>query len=105
MIEYIVTEQFFLAFSGFLIAEIFSKPKFRLLVTFQGLKNIRTNLEKISKKIAKRKSAYWEKTFHLHHSRLGWFLAGISVIISNLSLLSFSLGVIFHHLVKERKIF
>lgn len=110
MIEYMITQQAFLAFSGFLIAEIASRSKFGVLVSFQNLKNIKTNLTKISDKISKKEHRFFalnfgKKTFDLHHSRIGWFLAGISVIISNLSLLSFSLGIICHHLIKEKKIF
>jgi len=102
--------QAFLAFSGFFIAEIVSRGKFKILISFQGLKNIKNNLEKISSKITRKKSSYFvlsfgKKTFNLHHSRLGWILAAISVIISSISLLSVSLGIISHHLIKERKIF
>lgn len=110
MIEYMITQQAFLAFSGFLIAEIISRLKFKILISFQDLRNIKTNFKKISKKITKKTSSYLvlnlgKKTFDLHHSRLGWILAGISMIVSNLSLFSVSLGIIIHHWIKERKIF
>jgi hypothetical protein len=110
MIEYMITQQAFLAFSGFLIAELVSRLKFRILISLQDLKNIKTNFKKISNKITRKKSSYLvlnlgKKTFDLHHSRLGWALAGISLIVSSLSLLSVSLGIIFHHLIKEKKLF
>jgi hypothetical protein len=110
MIEYMITQQTFLVFFGFLIAEMVSRAKFKILISFQSLKNIRTNLEKISNKITRKKSSYFvlnlgKKTFDVHHSRIGWFLAVISLIASSLSLLSFSLGIIFHHLIKEKKLF
>jgi hypothetical protein len=110
MIEYMIAQQTFLAFSGFLIAELVSRPKFRILISLQGFKNIRTNFKKISNKIARKKSSYLvlnlgKRTIDLHHSKLGWLLAGISVIITNLSLLSVSTGIILHHWIKERKVF
>lgn len=110
MIEYIITQQAFLAFSGFIIAEIFSRPKYKILISLQGLKNVRTNFAKISKKITRKKSSYLvlnlgKKTLDMHHSRIGWLLAGISVIASSVSLLSVSAGIILHHWIRERKLF
>lgn len=110
MIEYLIAEQSFFAFSGFLVAEIFYRKNARVLLTFQNLKNVKNNLIKISKKINQKKSSaivisLGKRTINLHHSRLGWVLAGISVIVSSISLLSVSLGIIFHHMIKERKIF
>jgi len=95
---------------SFLTAEIFYKSKLKILFTLQNLENAKLNIMKTANKIGKKGSSgivlsLGNKTFNLHHSRFGLILAGISVALANLSLLSVSLGLIIHHIIREKKLF
>ncbi|MCS7105856.1 MAG: hypothetical protein NZ942_00870 [Candidatus Aenigmarchaeota archaeon] len=99
-----------LSISSFLIAELFYRSKIKVCLTLQNLNNAKKNLIKIAEKINKKGSSgvivsIGNKTFHFHHSRLGWILAAISMGITNLYLFSVSLGLILHHLIREKKLF
>ncbi|MEM7818697.1 MAG: hypothetical protein QW403_00935 [Candidatus Aenigmatarchaeota archaeon] len=99
-----------LSLSSFLVAEIFYRSKIKIFLTFQSLENARKNLMKIAERINKKGSSgvvvsIGNKTFHFHHSRLGWILAAISMGITNLYLFSVSFGLILHHLIREKKLF
>lgn len=99
-----------LSLSSFLVAEIFYRSKIKICLTLQNLENAKRNLIKIAEKVNKKGNSgvllsVGNKTFNFHHSRLGWILAAISMVIANLSLFSVSLGLILHHLVREKKLF
>lgn len=96
--------------SSFLFAEICYKSKIKLFFTLQSLKNAKVNIIKTAEKIGKKGSSgiiltFGNRTFNFHHSRFGLVLACISLIFANLSLLSVSLGLIIHHLIREKKLF
>ena len=95
---------------SFIIAEICHKSKLKIFFTLQNLDGAKNNIIKTAGKIGKKGSSgiilsFGNRTFNFHHSRFGWILAGISVISANISLLSVSLGLIIHHIIREKKIF
>lgn len=105
-----VVQYFALALSSFLIGEILAKLKLRVLLAFQGLETAKMNLRKLANKISKKSNSgiifsFGKRFFNMHHSRFGWALAGVAVVLANLSLLSFSSGFIIHHLIREKSLF
>ncbi|MDI6798660.1 MAG: hypothetical protein QMD12_01520 [Candidatus Aenigmarchaeota archaeon] len=102
-----------LSLSSFLLAEIIFNSrlsKLKIFLSFQNIKNASINIKRVADKIGKRETSgivinFGNKTFNLHHSIFGWILAGTSVALANLSLLSVSLGLIIHHIIREKKIF
>ncbi len=103
-----------LTLASFLTAElIFQRSKLsklKIVLSLQSIENAKKNILKVANKITKKDSSsliinIGKRTINLHHSRFGWVLAGISVAISNLSLLAISAGLILHHWIREKKIF
>lgn len=99
---------------SFLTAELLFQrtrlSKLKIILSLQNLENAKKNILKIADKVTKKSSSslvinIGKRTINLHHSRLGWILVGISILISNLSLLAVSAGLILHHLIREKKIF
>jgi hypothetical protein len=101
MLEYLVFTS-----AGFVVAELLSRIKLKTLIVFQRsekVKEINSILAKISTRGVT--ISFGKKKVDLHHCRLGWGLVGLSILITNLTLLATSLGIILHHLVRERKLF
>lgn len=105
-----ILEMTLFGISSFLFAELCYKSKLKIFFTLQSFKNAKLNVLKTAKEIGKKGSSgiilcFGNKTFNFHHSRFGWILVAISVALANIWLLAVSLGLIIHHIIRERKLF
>lgn len=111
MIEYYVFQGLSLISFTFFLSEILYRMKIKMIFTFQkNLKDAKVNLLKMSKNIGRKGNSAFvinlgNKMFNFHHSRLGWILAGMSVLLTNINLLWLSIGLISHHIIREKKFF
>ena len=97
--------------SSIVLAEIYDRLNVKTVLTFQrGVSRIRKNIIRVTKKMSKKGSSgvilnLGKRVFHLHHSRAGLALLGAAVIFSNIYILFFSLGLVIHHIIREKKLF
>ena len=97
--------------SSIILAELYDRFNIKTVLTFQkGVTRIRKNIVAVSKKMKRKGSSgvilnLGKRIYHLHHSRVGIALIGAAVLFSNISLLVFSLGLVLHHAIRERKLF
>lgn len=97
--------------SSIAMAEAFDKLNIKGVLTLQrGIGRVQKNILELSKEIGNKGSSgviinLGKKVFNFHHSRFGFLLMVLSVILANISLLFFSLGLVIHHVVREKKLF
>lgn len=97
--------------SSIALAELYDRLNIKTMFTLQrGADRIRKNVLGASKKMVKKGSSgfvlnFGKRVLNLHHSRVGFALMFASAVFSNFSLLVFSVGLVLHHAMREKKIF
>ena len=111
MIDLLLVQNIGLILSSLALAEIFDRSKIKAVITLQrNIQKTKNNLLKVTENMGQKGASgvifnFGSRILNFHHSRFGWFLTALSVAFANLSLFFFSVGLILHHALKEKKIF